>query len=448
MKLSFYGGSSGEVTGSNYLLENDRGDQLLVDFGLFQGAKEIVDQNYNQLPYHPSEIAGVILTHAHLDHCGRLPMLVFGGFQNKIYMTPPSAKLVDVTLNDAARVGRENSKMGRPALYGIDQVEKTLEMIETTEYDQPLTIKNFQVTFRNAGHILGSAIIEIVDTVSGKKIVFSGDLGNYPEDLIPTAYMVDKADVVVMESTYGNKIHPKEDPSQIITEEINAIEKNKGVLMIPAFSLERTQELLHRLHHLKKDKKILGHTPVFLDSPMAIHATSIFRAYRPYYNAELMSHTDDPFSFEDLVVTEDAKDSKKIKRINEAKVIIAGSGMMSGGRIMHHALQYLAKDNTRILFVGYQAEDTTGREILDGAKSVIIDDKRVAVRAHIREIQSLSSHADQPKLLNWLKHMQGVKKVLLTHGEQEGRLGLSQKIKSDLGINDVVLPETGQTVEF
>jgi metallo-beta-lactamase family protein len=315
-------------------------------------------------------------------------------------------------------------------------------MIQTVTYDEEITVGNFKATFKDAGHILGSSSIEIIDSTSDKnnKIVFSGDLGNTPQSIVkPTEYS-DFADFVVMESTYGDSSHPNENPDEIILSEINAVEKSGGTLLIPAFSIERTQELLHTIHHLKKDKKVKADTPVFLDSPMAINATQAYMDFKNYYNDEIKSHTDIPFNFEGLVITDDARDSKDIIKSPGPKVIIAGSGMMSGGRIMHHAANYLPIATTRVLFVGYQAEETIGRQIIEGAQNVVINKISIHIRAHINEIKTLSSHADQPRLITWLKHIKGVKKVFLTHGELPQQEALREKIGKELGITDIIIP--------
>lgn len=441
-KIQFLG-ACGEVTGSNYIVTAHDGSQVMVDFGIFQGSKEISELNYEPLRFSPSKIKGVFLTHAHLDHCGRLPLLVYGGFFGKIYMTAPTRALIEIVLTDSAKIAKEN--MDHSPLYSEDQVTKVLDMVEIVEYDKPISVGSFNAVFKDAGHILGSASIKLTDNSSDDKdsIVFSGDLGNSPEDIVkPTEYF-SEANYVVMESTYGDSEHPKEDISLILQEEINAVENKGGVLLIPAFSLERTQELLHRIYHLKQDGKVSSDTPVFLDSPMGIHATEIFSDFRNFYNSELQAHQDDPFYFEGLVITEDARHSKEIIKAMEPKVIIAGSGMMSGGRILHHAFNYLDKPTTHVLFVGYQAEETLGRAILEGKKSVVINDKSVLVKANLREIKSMSSHADQQKLIDWLKHLNKVKKVFLVHGDTNQRNVFTQVAKQ-VGVEDVLLPENGQ----
>lgn len=453
MKSLQFMGASGCVTGSSFLLTTSTDTKILVDFGIFQGAKHITEQNYDKLQFNPSDVDGVVVTHAHLDHCGRLPMLVFGGFSGKIYMTAPTYSLVDIVLNDAVKIAEDRSDT--PPLYSQDEVDKVLEMIEVVEYNAPFQIKDTRVVLKDAGHILGSSSIKITDMNANKSIVFSGDLGNSPEDIVKPTEFFDSADYVVMEATYGDKIHPKDNPSQILGEEIQKIEESGGVLLIPAFSIERTQEILHRLHHLKKDGTIKADTPIFLDGPMGIRATTVFKDYKAYYNEELASHIDsDPFMFEGLVITEHGRDSREIAKALDPKVIIAGSGMMSGGRILSHAIRYLPDKRTRLLFVGFQAEDTLGRKILEGAGSVKIDKERgkgkikVKVNAQVRQVKSFSAHADQGKLLTWLTHIKDVRKVFIVHSESPQRETFASKIKETTDIKDVILPTNGDTHEF
>jgi metallo-beta-lactamase family protein len=439
-QIEFLGASGDEVTGSCYVITADDGGQVMVDFGMFQGKKEIVAKNYDLLAFHPPNIQAVFLTHGHLDHCGRLPLLVFGGFTGKIYMTAPTRAFVELILLDSARIA-ENDVTKQP-LYTTEEVYKILKMIEIVDYEKEVVVGNFRAKFIDAGHILGSSSIELTDTSGDtpKSIVFSGDLGNTPQDIVRPTQYIDEAHIVVMESTYGDSAHPEEDAKKIVQEEINAVEANNGVLLIPAFALERTQELLHIIHHLKKDGKVKAETPVFLDSPMGIEATAVYMDFKEYYNEEIKAHTDIPFNFGNLMITDMARESRRIIEEPAPKIIIAGSGMMSGGRIMHHAANYLDKPTTRILFVGYQAEETMGREILEGAKHVVIDKRQIQVKANIREIKILSSHADQPRLLTWLGHIKGVETVFLTHGEKEQRIALAAKIKDTLKIQHIELP--------
>lgn len=458
------------VTGSNYLLTGDNGEQIVVDLGMFQEGEELGKLNYEPFLFEMEKIAGVLVTHAHLDHTGRLPMLVKAGFAGKIYMTKATRMLTALILADAAKVAVENNKgIGdrgwgleeKKVLYAEEDVDRLLEQIEIIEYDQFFSVGSFSIVFRDAGHILGSSSIEVSDS-SGKKIVFSGDLGNTPEDMIRPTEQVKKADYVVMESTYGDRLHREEDPSIVLQEEINEVEKNGGVLLIPSFSIERAQELLHRINHLKNTKKIDEGTKIFLDSPMAIRATEIFRRSPELFNRELTKElqSDDPFGFPGLILTQNADESRGILFAPAPKVIISGSGMMHGGRILHHAINYLGDPKTRLLLVGYQAPGTLGSDLLKRAAPtavnvnaaealrVTIYNQEIIVKAHIREVETMSCHADQKKLLKWLGRIKDVKRVFLTHGEEESRRVLGEKIKGEIGVKDVILPILNEIIEF
>ena len=442
-KIQFLGATSGEVTGSSYLLTGAAGDTLLIDLGMYQGVPKTQQLNFLPLSFDPSKLTGVLLTHAHLDHCGRLPLLVKNGFTGTIYTTPATRDITYVSLLDCAAIA-QNDKSDM-VLYTEEEVHQTMACMKSIEYNTPTTIGKFSVVFRDAGHILGSASIEIsTKTPRPHTVVFSGDLGNTPQDLIRETYLIDHADAVVMESTYGDSTHPPEDVPGILQKEINAVENTGATLLIPAFSIQRTQELLHRIGHLKADSKVNADTPVFLDSPMAIKVTEIFKNYPQLYNEELSKDTQ-PFDFPGLKQTETVAESKRILEVPGAKVIISGSGMMSGGRIIYHLKNYISDSATRLLIGGYQAADTLGRIIEEGAKHIRIHDDTVQVNAIITKIESLSSHADQPKLLDWLRHIKGVKKVFLTHGENPQREALAGKIKSEMGIDDVLLPAKDQT---
>lgn len=441
VKLQFLGASGG-VTGSGYLLTGENNSSLLIDLGMFQGTDDKEGLNAAPLSFDIKRLDAVFLTHAHLDHCGRLPLLVKAGFKGKIYTTQATKAIAEISLLDAAAIQEEDTKTS--PLYTREDVNKTINAMEAVNYDKQFIVGESTITFKNAGHILGSASILI--SSSGKKFIFSGDLGNTPQHLIQPTENFDQADVVVMESTYGNATHPQEDASQIIQKEIAAIEATGGVLLIPAFSIERTQEILHVLSHLTKDKKIKPSLPIFLDSPMAIEVTELFKKYPHLYSEELASDSH-PFTFPSLVPTRSVQESKDILKAYNPKVIIAGSGMMSGGRILHHLSNYISDKSTRILIVGYQAIGTLGREILEGAKQINLYGKRFPVKATVTQLSAFSSHADQPKLLAWLNHIQRVKKVFLIHGDTPQREALSEKIQKELHIQ-VTLPMRGQVYEI
>lgn len=444
--ITFLGASSGIVTGSNYLLTDDDGYGIVLDFGMFQGSDEIDKHNYKPMQFDAREVHSMILTHAHLDHVGRLPLLTRNGFTGKIYATAATKALAEIVMFDSARINSRETE--KPLLYTEHDVIDTLHRFETVKYNDEFEIGKSKVIYKNAGHILGSASVEIND--GRKKIIFSGDLGNSPQLIEKTTEMFDEGDIVIMESTYGDKSHPSEDPTKTIQEEINMAEDTKATLLIPSFSIERTQVLLHMIAVMKKHGKVGNDTPVFLDSPMAIRATEVYKSFSNLYSEELFkySQSNNIFDFPGLKITERSSLSKKIAKRQGAKVIIAGSGMMNGGRILHHAKQNLSNSRTRLLIVGFQAENTIGRQIIDGAKAIDIDGREVNMNAHLTELRSMSAHADQPRLMKWLKNIKGTKKVFLTHGEDPQRNVLSEKIKSDLNIEDINLPQLGERFEI
>lgn len=443
-KLSFHG-AAGTVTGSCFLLDSGT-TKVLIDCGLFQGSPELEDLNHAALGFEPKEITGMLLTHAHLDHCGRIGKLVREGFSGPIYMTAATHDLLEIALEDAAKVMFEHE--GTSAIYSAEDVEKTLTLCKIIEIDKPFEYAGYSVKYVNAGHILGSASILL--TKDGKTICFSGDLGNSPEDLIQPTEYVKNADIVIMESTYGDRNHPQEDPTDILQNEINAVEKLGSTLLIPAFSLERTQELLHRIDHLKKNGKVKTETLVYLDSPMAIKATEVFRKFTNLYNEELAEHnkTDDPFSFPGLNVIYKGKDSMSLSETIGTQVIIAGSGMMTGGRILNHAINFLPKKDTHLLIVGFQGEHTVGRLISEGAKQVMIYGQQVIVNAHIAESHAMSSHADQNGLLKWFKNISGVSRLILVHGEDGPREVLKGILSGTSSHITIDTPHLGESVQI
>jgi metallo-beta-lactamase family protein len=426
-------GAAGSVTGSCYVITSESGTQVMIDCGMFQGSRDLVKLNYEPIDVDINKLSGIVLTHAHLDHTGRLPILIKNGYKGPIYATEATIDLANLVLLDTAKIARENKE--RTPLYSETDAEYTVQATTAVPYHKEISIKDIKFILRDAGHIMGSSCIEVF--LDGKKAVFSGDLGNYPEDLLMPTEMLESADTVIMEATYGDRTHSPQDIKQILANEISAVEKTDGTLLIPSFSIERTQELLHLIDHLKHDGLVLPETPVYLDSPMAIKATEIYKKYRNLYSNELGTHalSDDPFDFPALRLVQHASESRKIWETSGAKVIIAGSGMLNGGRIVKHLENYITNPTTRLLFVGFQAHDTLGARLLSSPKKIKIKRVEYEVNATINKCSSLSAHADQPKLFQWLKSMQGVKQVFLIHAEDDSRLAFANMI------NGFVLPK-------
>lgn len=448
IRLTFHGAAK-EVTGSNHLLEVGS-EKILVDCGLFQGYRFAEEKNYEQFPYDCPKINTLILTHAHLDHCGRIPKLLKEGFRGKIYSTAPTAALAEIILLDSAHLMKKEAEQdGHAPLFTEEDVAEVLSYFETVKYNQRVTI-NEDISFRlkDAGHILGSAFVEI--DACGKKFLFSGDLGNSPAPIIGALSETLGCDVLVTESTYGNRVHEdvskrEEQLKQIINETI----QHKGVLLIPAFALERTQELLHALDHLLDEHQI-PETKIILDSPLAIKATNIFEEYSSYFNKEDRKdfEEDNFFRFKNLVTTVSHDESERIVDMPSPKIIIAGAGMMNGGRVLHHARNYLGDSHNTLLIVGYQAANSLGRRLLEGERVVRIYGEDIQVNAKIFAIGSYSAHADQKQIVEWLSKMQyHPKKIFLVHGEEHSQDGLKDVIL-DKFQTEVIEPEWKQTFEL
>ncbi len=460
--LSFYGGV-GSVTGSHFMLHGRR-TRLLIDCGLIQGERFAQDLNRAPFPYAPLSIDCLLVTHAHIDHTGRIPKLVRDGFRGKIVSTPETLELSRLMLPDAFSVLRAETPEGEKLLYDERDIEAAFSLWSAKEYREPFQTGEFEVVFKDAGHILGSAMMEVARqgptlnrekgrTLSRRTIVFTGDLGNYPTPLLKPAEAVTDAAYLVMESVYGDRNHGGgERRKERLAEVILATAAKGGVLLIPSFSLEKTQALLYELDDLCEEKKI-HQIPVFLDSPLAIKITEAYRRHSASFNETAraqIARGDDVFSFRNLHITMDARDSREIARTPAPKIIIAGSGMSAGGRILDHERRYLGDPKNTILFVGFQAVGSIGRQIQEGVKRIRINHEDIKVRARVETITGYSSHMDSEHLQEFAaKAAQSgaLEKVFVVMGEPRASLFLAQRIRDYLGVAAVV-PELGESVEI
>ena len=448
MKITFHGGAQ-SVTGSNYLVETG-GIKFLIDWGIFEGSVEAEARNYEPFPYDVSEIKAVFVTHSHADHTGRLPKLYKDGFRGTLYATPPALDMIRVALPDNLNLMTVAAqRVGRPALFTGEDLEGIINLGEGVDYGRETKLADdVTVVLHDAGHILGSSIIEIL--TEGKKVYFSGDLGNPPTPLLKNFEYPLAADYIVVESAYGDRVH--EDRSRRL-EKLRQTIKNTitrgGTLMIPSFAMERTQELLFELNGMVNAKEI-PRVPMFIDSPLAIKMTEVYQKYPEYFNTEamqLIKSGDDLFNFPGLQYMRTSEESKHINDVPEPKIIIAGSGMSNGGRIQHHERRYLSEPQSTILFIGFQVEGTLGRRILDGAPAVKIFDEMVPVRCHIEAIGGYSAHADQAAVVNWTSRIAGLKKVFVVQGEEGPAGTLASKIRDEMGF-DAEVPRVGQAQEL
>ena len=441
IQLSFHGGV-GTVTGSCHLLRAG-GLSILVDCGLFQGEPEWEDRNYEDFGFDPSTIDYLLITHGHLDHIGRIPVLVKKGFRGKIICTSATYDIAKIILMDSAKIQEEDYERwsrikGRKGLPVRDPLYTTLDVLDTlrlfssfAHYKKPVRLNGrVKATFRDAGHIFGSAFIEI-DIQGWGRMVFSGDLGNRGKPVIRDPSFAETADLAVVEGTYGNRHHKSIDDS--IEELRNAIEvtcQRGGNVLIPSFAIERAQELLYMLREFHEQKELPA-VNVFLDSPMAIKMTDVMRRNPEFYDNEtekLVQRLGDPFDFPGLQLTRTPDESRKINFIRSNAIIIAGSGMCTGGRIKHHLKQNIWRKESSVIFVGYQAKGTLGRMLVDRKKRVKIFGDSFRVKSPIYTIGGFSSHADQGIIIDWLQHMKNLKQIFLVHGEESGLLPLRDEL--------------------
>ncbi len=457
MKLSFYGGA-GKVTGSNFLVEN-KSAKILVDCGIEQGSDFSEANAYAPFPYEVKEIDALVLTHAHLDHCGRIPRLVRGGFHGKIFMTPPTRDLVELILRDSVGIlGKDASRRGVEPLCEEKDVDETMSLVETLEYHSEKEIApGLSIYLRNEGHILGSASVRIKDG-EGNAVALTGDIGNSPSPLLPNWEPITDADAFVMESTYGDRVHPhREERISILRDTLKrAIEKG-GAILIPAFSLERTQLMLYELSNFF-DAGDLPKIPVFLDSPLAIRVTDVYERWGPtYFKPEVedeIKREKSIFEFPFLKKTLSHEESEAIAETPNPKIIIAGAGMSHGGRIERWEAKYLPLSDTTLIIVGYQAPGSPGRRMAEGVPSVRLGGEEIKIKATIEKLEGWSAHADRDGLLKFASCFAEAtqdtgsrrKTVFCALGEPAAERFLAQRIHDYLGARAIV-PELNQTWE-
>jgi metallo-beta-lactamase family protein len=465
IRLTFMGAARG-VTGSRYLIEvNDT--MILVDCGLYQ-EREFQYRNWERFRCNPKKLQAVLLTHAHLDHSGLLPKLVREGFHGKIYCTPATVDLTKIILVDAGHLQEEDAaykkkrhqREGRQGpypeapLYTVADAEKTFPLFSPVDYNHTLDIGHgIEATFFDAGHVLGSAMIKLRISQNGEErtIVFSGDIGRKDRPILHDPSVFQKLDYLVMESTYGDRVHEgTEEIGDKLAEIVNSAFAAKGNIIVPSFALQRAQEILYYLNTLHMNNRIPA-LNVYLDSPMAIKITEVFKHYANLFDQdmrELMREHHSPFDLPGLKTVETVEESKALNSIKGTVMIIAGAGMCNGGRIKHHLANNISRPECTIMFVGYQAVGTLGRQILEGAKNVRIHGQQYPVRAQIKQIQGFSAHADRDELLKWLSSLAvNPRRIFITHGEVESAEQFSNLLRREKGYNTLV-PEYGAVVNL
>jgi len=434
--LSFLGAAE-NVTGSRFLLEID-GFKILVDSGIYQ-ERDLVDRNWDPFPVAPGSIDVILLTHAHLDHCGYLPKLVKEGFSGRIYCTEATADIAQIVLMDCAHIMKEDAeykikrhkrqgrKSPRPVLplYAAEDVQRTIPLFATVKYKQQVKLSDgIEASFHDAGHILGASMIKLKANFNGQSrtILFSGDIGRRNRPILQDPTLFDEADYCIVESTYGDRIHDTfGDTQKKLAGAINLAHRDGGNIVVPSFAIERSQEVLYYMNELLLEDKIPT-MPVFLDSPMAISVTEVFKKHPELFDKEMIEHLNNhesPFNFPGLKMSRATKESKAINDIESTVMVIAGSGMCTGGRVKHHLINNISRPESMVIFVGYQAAGTLGREILERPDEVRILGQTVAVRAKIVRINGFSAHADRDEIFHWLSALnKAPRHVFVVHGEK------------------------------
>jgi len=465
-KITFYGGV-GTVTGSKYLLEHN-GKRILVDCGLFQGLRELRERNWHDPPFQPHEIDAVIITHAHIDHTGYLPRLVKLGFNGPVFTSKATGDLLKILLPDSGRLQEEDAdyrnrhQLTRHApalpLYDESDAKAALKLLRTVANDGTAieVTDGIKASFLVAGHIMGASLV-LVEMLSPAeagtpniRFLFSGDLGHYDQPIVKDPATPPACDYLMCESTYGNRLHGDVDSETQMARIINEAAERKGPILIPAFAVGRTQEVLYLIRELEEAKRI-PILPVVVDSPMASQATQVYNRWNEEHDEEyvsILSKKQHPLRTHSMQTTSTRDESIKVNDMRGARIIISASGMMTGGRVLHHAVRILPDENATVIFVGYQAAGTTGRRIQEGEREVKIMKGWVPVRCHVEKVEGFSAHADWKAVLRWLEGLPGAPKMLFTtHGEPDAAEAMAGHIRERFGWN-VVVPEYEQTIEL
>jgi metallo-beta-lactamase family protein len=454
MKISFHGACR-EVTGSCVLIETKK-TKFLLDCGMFQGEHFASNRNYDDFKFDPKEIDFVLLTHAHIDHCGRIPKLYKHGFRGKVYSTAATKDLANLMLEDSAKIiYRESLEAGKSPFYSENDAREVMGLFHDLPYNEEIRISSdIKIKLKNSGHVLGSCFFEVwvKEGIEEKKFIYVGDLGNSPSPIIRDLEFADGADIVFTESTYaGIKHESREEGINIIKKAVIDCIKNKGTLMIPIFALEKVQEVLYELNTLVENKRI-PYVPIYLDSPLAIKTTDVYKNHEYLYDKEsikLIISGDDLFDFPGLQLAFSVEDSKKINNIPSPKVILAGSGMCTGGRIGHHLKFNLGDKNSHVLLVSFQVKGSLGKKLMTGHKSVNIDNLNIPVKAKVSVINSYSAHADNDALMGWIKKIRNPKpkNIFIMHGEEDSNNILAKEISKKARVNPII-PEYDKFYEL
>lgn len=467
MRIQFCGASTG-VTGSCHLITTEH-HKILLDCGQFQGGKAMDAMNYEPFPFDPAEIDYMVLSHAHIDHCGRIPLLIKRGFKGDIYCTDATADLLEVMLKDSGYIhekeaewkNRKNERAGRPLvepLYTCNDAVESLKFVKPVLYDQLIELNpEMKIVFNDAGHILGSAITElwVTEGESVSKIVFSGDLGVMDRPILRDPTIIKKADYVIMETTYGNRLHPQNSMDvKSLMEIVIKTARRGGTVVIPSFAVGRTQELIYEFNRFYENnrqyQKDLEELMVYVDSPMATTATEVFKRNAQVFDdemKEIITNGDNPLDFKNLRFTRSTEDSIALNHNDRPKVIISASGMCEAGRIRHHLKHNLWNPKASVIFVGYQAEGTLGRLLVEGVKEVTLFGEEIQVNAEIYNLEGFSGHADRDGLLMWLGGFQKEPKhIFLVHGEPESKEDFARTVEQKLGYHPIVVQGNSEFV--